>query len=141
VAQGERLGLTLAGLKEKVASLGETVYWIGSKYRVTYELTRNPAGNIFLRYLPKGVAIGASGAYPTVGTYPMKNATATTKAAAARSGAVPVKLNGAEAFYTKSKATGVFVAFEGSSYQIEVYDPDSAKALAAVSSGQVRPVR
>lgn len=140
VAQGERLGLTLAALKKKVATLETTVYWIGPKSEVTYEYTRNPGGYVYLRYLPKGVAIGASGTYPTVGTYPMPNAIATTRKAASQAGAVSVTLAGAEAFYTKLKPTSVYVAFDGSDYQIEVYDSDSARALAAVRSGQVKPI-
>ena len=140
VAQGERLGLTLGALKAQIASLGQTVYWIGPKAGVTYEYTRSPSGNVFIRYLPKGVAIGSSGAYPTVGTYPMKGAEAKTRAAAVRSGAVQVKLAGAEAFYTTAKPTNIYLAFKGSSYQIEVYEPVAARALAAVRSGQVKPV-
>jgi len=140
VTQGERLGLTLAALKKTVASLGTPVYWIGPQSGVTYEYTRNPNGSVYLRYLPSGVAVGASGAYPTVGTYPMKDATATTKAAAGRAGSVGVKLANAEAFYSKSKPTSVYVAFAGSDYQIEVYDPVSAQALVAVKSGQVRAI-
>jgi hypothetical protein len=140
VTQGERLGLTLAALKTKVASLGTTVYWIGPKSGVTYEYTRNPNGNTYLRYLPKGVAVGASDAYMTVGTYPMSNAVAMTRKAATQTGAVSVTLAGAEAFYTKSKPTNVYAAFTGSNYQIEVFDPDSAAALAAVDSGELKPV-
>lgn len=140
VAQGERLGLTLEELRQKVASLSSPVYWLGSQPNVTYEYTRNPNGNVYLRYLPKGVALGASDAYPTVGTYPMPNAAATTRKAAGRAGSVPVKLTGAEAFYATSKPTSVYVAFTGSDYQIEVYDSVSARALSAVSSGQVKPV-
>ena len=140
VTQGERLGLTRAALKKKVASLGTPVYWIGPKSGVTYEYTRSPSGSVYLRYLPSGVAVGASAAYPTVGTYPMKNATATTRAAANRAGSIPVKLAGAEAFYSESKPTSVYVAFAGSDYQIEVYDRVAAQALAAVKSGQVRPI-
>jgi hypothetical protein len=135
VAQGERLGLTLTALKQKVASLGTPVYWIGSESHVTYEYTRNPNGNVYLRYLPRGVAVGASGAYPTIGTYPMAKAVATTKAAGGRPGAVRVKLSGAEAFYANSKPTSVYVAFTGSDFQIEVYNPVAAQALAAVKTG------
>jgi hypothetical protein len=140
VAQGERLGLTLGELEQKVVSLEQTVYWIGSKADVTYEYMRTPSGNVYLRYLPKGVAVGASGLYPTVGTYPMKNAIAKTRNAAGQTGAVQVTLTGAEAFYTKSRPTSVYVAFEGSDYQIEVFDTVPARALAAVQSGQVKPV-
>jgi hypothetical protein len=140
VTQGERLGLTLAELKKKVSSLGTPVYWIGSKPGVTYEYTRNPNGNVYLRYLPKGVAVGISALYPTVGTYPMPKAVATTRAAGGQTGAVRVNLAGAEAFYNTSKPTSVFVAFTGSDYQIEAYDPVSTRALAAVKSGQLKPV-
>jgi hypothetical protein len=140
VAEGERLGLTLAELKAKVASLGTTVYWIGPKAGVTYEYRRDPSGNIYLRYLPKGVAVGTLSTYPEVGTYPMPNAVATTRKAATRAGSVSVPLTDAEAFYGKSRPTSVYLAFTGSNYQIEVYNPVSAQALAAVSSGQVKPV-
>ena len=140
VAQGERLGLTLAALKKQVASLGTPVYWIGSKPGVTYKYIRNPNGNVYLSYLPKGVAVGASGLYPTVGTYVMKNAAATTRKAGGQAGAVRVKVAGAEAFYTKAKPESIYVAFNGSDYQIEVYDPDAAKALAAVKSGRLKAV-
>ena len=139
VAQGERLGLTLDELRQKVASLSSPVYWLGSQPNVTYEYTRNPNGNVYLRYLPKGVALGA-GTYPTVGTYPMAKAFATTKSAGGQVGAVRVTLAGAQAFYTKAKPANVYVAFTGSDYQIEVYDSVSARALAAVRSGQVTPV-
>lgn len=140
VTKGERLGLTLAALRAKVASLGTTVYWIGPKSGVTYEFMRNPGGNIYLRYLPKGVAVGASGGYLTVGTYPMAKAAATTRVAGGRAGAVRVNLAGAEAFYAKAKPTNVYVAFTGSDYQIEVYNPVAARALTAVESGQLTPV-
>jgi hypothetical protein len=140
IEQGERLGLRLGALKKQVASLGQTVYWLGPMAGVTYEYTLSPGGNVYLRYLPKGVAVGSSGAYPTVGTYPMKDAAAKTKARAGESGAVQVKLAGAESFYTTAKPNNVYLAFKGSSYQIEVFDPVSAQALAAVKSGQVKPV-
>jgi hypothetical protein len=140
VTQGERLGLRLAALKKQVASIGKPVYWIGSKPDVTYEYIRNPNGNVYLRYLPKGVPVGASGLYPTVGTYAMKNAAATTRKAGGQVGAVRVKVAGAEAFYTKAKRSSIYVAFTGSDYQIEVYDPDAAQALAAVKSGQLKAV-
>jgi len=140
VTQGERLGLTLAALNKQVASIGTPVYWVGSKPGVTYRYIRNPNGNVYLSYLPKGVAVGASGLYPTVGTYVMKNAAATTQKAGGQAGAVRVKVAGAEAFYTKAKPDSIYVAFNGSDYQIEVYDPDATKALAAVKSGQLKAV-
>jgi hypothetical protein len=140
IAQGERLGLTLAALKRKVATLSSPVYWIGPRAGVTYEYTRSPNGNVYLRYLPKGVAVGASGAYPTIGTYPVAKAFATTKSAGRQAGATRVTLAGAQAFYTKAKPTSVYAAFAGSDYQIEVYNPVAAQALAAVKARLLKPV-
>jgi hypothetical protein len=140
IAQGERLGLTLSALKQKVATLSSPVYWIGSQSGVTYEYTRNPNGNVYLRYLPKGVAVGASGTYPTIGTYPMAKAFATTKSAGGQAGATRVPLAGAQAFYTKAKPTSVYVAFTGSNYQIEVFNPVAAQAVAAVKARLLKPV-
>jgi hypothetical protein len=140
VTQGERLGLTLSGLKKKVASLGQPVYWVGPKSGVTYEYTRSPNGDTYVRYIPEGAAIGSISAYPSVGTYPLANATAVTRAAAKQSGATSVKLRGAVAFYTKSTPASIYVAFKGSEYQIEVYDPSSGKALAAVRAGKLVPI-
>jgi hypothetical protein len=139
VTDGERLGLMLSGLRQR-SSHGEAIYWMGRKPGVTYEYRRDPNGNVFLRYLPKGVAVGSRDPFPTVGTYPMTNAFATTRAAAHRPGAVPVAMTGAVAFYTKSEPKSVYLAFRSGAWQIEVYDPVPGRALAAVVSGKVKPV-
>jgi hypothetical protein len=51
-----------------------------------------------------------------------------------------VTLAGAQAFYTKAKPTSVYAAFAGSDYQIEVYNPVAAQALAAVKARLLKPV-
>ena len=140
VQQGERLGLTLAELKTTVAASCKPVYWIGPKPGVIYEYTRSPAGNVYIRYLPKGTAVGSANTYLTIGTYPMKDAFATTERAAATAGAVPLALAGAAAFYNTAKPTSVYVAFKNADFQIEVYDPVPKQARAVVSTGDLKPL-
>jgi hypothetical protein len=140
VVQGERLGLTLSGLEKKVASLGRSVYWIGPRQGVTYEYTGNPNGNVYIRYLTRGAAVGSTDTYPTVGTYPMKKAFDVTKSNTSTPGVVRVKVAGGAAFYRESSPASVFIAFKGSDYQIEVYSPTSGQALAAVRSGEIKPI-
>ena len=97
-----------------------------------YEYTRSPAGNVYIRYLPKGTAVGSANTYLTIGTYPMKDAFATTERAAATAGAA--------AFYNTAKPTSVYVAFKNADFQIEVYDPVPKQARAVVSTGDLKPL-
>jgi hypothetical protein len=138
VQQGERLGLTLAQLEATVAASGKPVYWIGPKPGTIYEYTRSPAGNVYIRYLPKGAAVGTTNSYLTIGTYPMKDAFATTERAAAAAGAVRLALAGATAFYGTAKPTSVYVAFKNADFQIEIYDPVPKRARDLVPA--VKPI-
>jgi hypothetical protein len=128
VQQGERLGLTLAELETTVAASGKPVYWIGPKPGTIYEYTRSPAGNVYIRYVPTGVAVGTASSYLTIGTYPMKDAFTTTERAAAAAGAVRLSLTGAVVFYNTAKPTSVYIAFKNADYQIEIYDPVPERA-------------
>jgi hypothetical protein len=127
-----------AALMAFASSLTGPVYWAGLRSPSTYELTRTADGRVFLRYLPPGVPIGADTGYLTIGTYPLAHAYTITRALAHRGGAVMVKMRGgAVAFYNVGSPTNLYVAYPGSSYQIEVYDPSAAEARALVSSRQV----
>jgi hypothetical protein len=126
------------GLKTMAGALDRPLYWAGSRNSVKYELTVAPNGRTYVRYLPKGVAVGTKAKYLTVGTYAFSNAFAVTKAAAhAKSSVAVAAPDGAIAFYRKTTPTSVFVAFPGSSEQIEVYDPSAAKARHLVESGLI----
>jgi hypothetical protein len=117
------------------------VYWAGLRSPSTFELTRTADGRVFLRYLPPGVPVGVDTGHLTIGTYPVAHAYTITRALAHRGSAVMVKATGgAVAFYDVGSPTNVYVAYPGSSYQIEVYDPSAAEARALVSSGQVAAV-
>jgi hypothetical protein len=129
------------GLRRLAAVLGTPVYWAGRERGVTYELTEAPDGRTYLRYLPKGVAAGTRKPYLTVGTYPVADALAVTRAAARKQGVVRLAPGaGGVAFYAKSRPTNVYVAFPGSDYQIEVYGPVAAPMHELVAAGRIRPV-
>jgi hypothetical protein len=122
-------------------SVGHPVYWAGPKPGFTYELTQT-SGRIYVRYLPRGVAIGShQPRYLTIGTYPLKNAGASVRAIAKRLRVTPIKLHdGAVAVLDTKHPTSVYLAFPRSDYEIEVYDPSPPHALQLVRSGAIMPV-
>ena len=69
-----------AGLKALAASLGHPIYWAGPKEGYTYELKQTSDGQVYIRYLPAGTKVGASGQYLTVATYPYPGALAAVQA-------------------------------------------------------------
>jgi hypothetical protein len=122
-------------------AIGRPIYWAGSQKAVSYELTPTPDGRISIRYLPRGTAIGSAGLFLTVATYPVAGALAATRQAAGQSGAVEIHVDGGGvAFYHASRPTNVYLAYPGSGYQIEVFDPSAARAHRLVAHGLIRPV-
>ena len=121
-----------------LASRGRAVYWTGPRSDMTYELTQTPDGRAYVRYLPAGVRVGTDRPFPTVATYPLRNAYAVTKSASEQRGSVAVKVPGGVAFYSVAKPTSVYVAFRGVNEQIEVFDPSPAHVRAVVAGGLVR---
>jgi hypothetical protein len=123
-------------------SVGHPIYWVGSQPSFTYELSRTKDGRVYIRYLPPGTKLGNSNPnYLTIGTYPQPNAFATLQAAAKKQGIRTLHLpGGGLAFQYKNRPTSVYLAYPGSDYQIEVFDPSAARALRLVASGQVKPV-
>ncbi|MDP9243514.1 MAG: hypothetical protein M3O77_00345, partial [Chloroflexota bacterium] len=77
----------------------------------------------------------------TVGTYPMQNAFSVTRAAARGDGSTELRPgNGAVAFYGRGSRTNAYVAFPGTSYQIEVYSPKPGLAQRLTEQGAVAKV-
>ena len=129
-----------AELQALAVSAGAPIYWAGAQSGFTYEYTRTPSNRIFVRYLPFGTAVGTSASYLTVATYPLANAYSASKTLAGTRGAVDVGLAGGVAFYRTSDPKSVYVAYPGSNYQIEVFDPSAGSALALVQSGRIAQV-
>ena len=131
---------TPATLATYVKALGRPIYWAGPKPGYTYEFTETSTGNVFVRYLPKGVRIGDKrAAFLVVGTYPYAGALNALQAVGKRTveklsgGGVLVKSAG----HPKS----VHIAYPGLDYEIEVYDPQPGRARTLVLSGRITALR
>jgi hypothetical protein len=130
-----------AHLKSLARSLGHPIYWAGTKKGYTYELNRNANGSLSIRYLPPGVNIGAKKAYLSVGTYPFPGALAGIQRAARQKGQRAIKLRGGGlAVYNPKIPTDIHLAYPGSNYQVEVFDP-AGKTQQLVVSGQITIIR
>lgn len=131
---------TPASLVTFSKALKRPIYWAGPVAGDTYEFTETSAGNIYVRYLPKGVRIGdPRAAFRVVATYPYPGALAALSALAGPKG-VQLK-GGGLALPSAGYAKSVHIAYPGVAYEIEVFDPVPGKARAIAVSGQVRPIR
>jgi hypothetical protein len=137
-ASGKPVALSLAGLKKLARS--QTIYWVGARQGVRYEISRSSRG-IYLRYLPAGAKAGDKRRFLTIGTYPFQNAYAATKTGSKGSAQVSQDIaGGGVATYNRKHPTNVYVAYPGAAFQLEVYDPVPADAKRLSSNGSVRPV-
>lgn len=140
-AGGARLA-TETELEELESTLRHPVFWVGERPAHRLELKQDAEGNVYLRYLPEGVGAGDPGrSYLTVGTYPVTGAEAALKRAAAEAGTVVHRLrSGAILLADPASPDSAYVAYPGTDFQIEVYDPQPGRARALVESGLVKPV-
>jgi hypothetical protein len=128
-------------LRALASAAGHPIYWAGPQANVKYELTQVTDGRIYIRYLPKGVPIRTKHVYPIVATYPVPNAYKAVRTAAKESGAVTFRSpRGGLAVYNQSAPTNVYLAYPGSKYQVEVFDPNPSRARQLVRSGTIRPI-
>lgn len=132
--------LSASGLSTLARVAGQPIYWAGPRAGYFYELSRTSSGNVYIRYLPRGVKAGANGGkYLVIATYRFPAALAALKKVDDGRG---VQLPGGGLALVDGKTpTSVHLAFPNVGFQVEVYDPSPARALETASSGQVRPVR
>lgn len=121
---------------------GYDLYWAGPRPGYIYELTRTADGNTFIRYLPKGVAVGSLRPdYLTVGTYPRQNALRGLRRVARRRDSAALTVTGGGlAVYSRDRPNSVYIAFPRADVQVEVYDPSPRRARTLARSGRIRPV-
>ena len=121
-------------------ALKRPIYWAGPVPGDTYEFTETTAGNIYVRYLPKGVRVGdPRAAFRVIATYPYPGALAALSALAGTKG-VPLQ-GGGLALPSTGNPKSVHMAYPGVAYEIEVFDPVPGQARAIAVSGQVQPIR
>jgi hypothetical protein len=141
-ASAQPRAVTIQQLRALERTVGHPIYWVGARRTVTYELTETSDGRIYVRYLPQGAKAGDQRPYTTVGTYPLPDPIEAVKAIAKKTNGRTLSVaRGGVAAVDPAHPTSVYVAFPGSDYQIEVFDPSAVRALRLVSSGRVVPVR
>ena len=131
-------------LQELSASVGHEVYWAGAPAPGgELELTHQDDGRIYVRYLTGDGAVGDDRAdFTTVGTYPVPGALAALRREAKGADAITRDLpGGGLAYLSAERPSSVYLAWPGSAYQVEVYDPSPKRALDLVLSGAIEPVR
>jgi hypothetical protein len=131
------------GLRALAKSLGQPVYWAGRRPGSTLELSQTPSGRLYVRYLPRGAAVGAPGPYLTVGTYALTNAFSATSGLGQNAENTSLKLpgGGIAVFGKGATAKNVYLAYPGSDYQVEVFDPTAGTARRLVAAGRIAALR
>jgi hypothetical protein len=135
-------GMTLGQLRGLPRSVGHQVYWVGPLPRVTYEVTRFSSGNVLLRYLSPGVAVGASQQnYLTIGSYSVPNAYGQIQRGAKRPGATSTPApGGGLSVVPPEHPLSTYVAYPGSGVLIEVYAPQSGRSRRVALSQKLQPI-
>ena len=132
--------ISITGL-QRLGALGIPIYWAGEKSGATYEMTKTGDNRVFIRYLASGEKVGTKSPHLTIGTYPMKRAYAVTARLARSAGSVSIPIgHGGIAFYSRARPTNVYLAYPGSTTQVEVYDPSPGVVQQLVFSGRIIPV-
>jgi hypothetical protein len=130
--------VSVGQIKNLAASVGHPVFWVGPRDGYTYELTRQSNGTIIIRYLPQGAKVGDNKPHVSVATYPFPGAFPAVENAAKQSGSASFKIPGnGRAVFARRYPQSIHVAYPGSSYQVEVYDPTRGSAAAMLKSGQL----
>jgi len=142
-ATGRPEAATLDQLRDLGSAVGHPVYWAGQQPGRHYELTVDPDGKVYLRYLAEGVPVGSRRVSSlTIGTYPYIDAFGALQAAARRSGGITDRTPDDGLVVTfPTSPNNVYVAFRGTDYEIEVYDPNAGRALELATAGEIAPLR
>lgn len=127
------------GLRETASAGAMPVYWAGEQDGAELELSRPDKDRTYVRYLTDGAEAGDERAnFLTVGTYVQPNAVASLRRQGQRSGGTIGHAPGdATVYYDRSDPRSVYLAYPGTSVEIEVYDPNFKRALSLVESGQI----
>jgi hypothetical protein len=134
--------MTVQQLKTEAASQARPLYWAGPRVGVTYELSRVADGRSYVRYLTADAPVGdPSAAFLAVATYPLVGGFETVSVEAAKPGNTRIDLPaGGIAVAAPERPLSVYFSYPGADYQVEVYSPDPAAAVALVRSGRIKPI-
>ena len=141
-ATGRPQAATLDQVRDVGNAVGHPVYWAGEQPGFHFELTLDPDGKVYVRYLAQGAPVESSRVSSlTIGTYPYIDAFGTLQTAARRSAGMTDRTpDGGLVVSFPNSTNNVYVAFQGSDYEIEVYDPHPGRALELATAGAITPI-
>ncbi len=126
-------------LRETASAGPAVIYWAGEQEGTELELSRPDEDRTYVRYLTDNAEAGDERAdFLTVSTYAQPNAVAVLHRQSKRSGGTIGHAPGdATVYYDREDPGSVYLAYPGSSVEVEVYDPSFERALRLVNSGQI----
>jgi hypothetical protein len=136
--------LTEGELKEIIRENKIQAYWTGPLKDATYSINSTTAGQVFIRYIPKGEECGSTAAsFRVIATYAETDAfSATQQAGNQAEGVSLANTDGSVVFFNKNSPSNVYVAYPGIDFQIEIYDPNPKTAVTlATTSNQIQLIK
>lgn len=133
------VGVSEQTLREFAAIHDGPVYWAGPRADTVYELTVTEPGDVFIRYLPLGVAPGNQQPdFLTVATYTRPDAYQALQEVALGDRFVSEETaSGALVVYAADSPTSAHFSFPDTDIQVEVYDPQPNRAVSLVLDGSI----
>jgi hypothetical protein len=136
--------LTEGELKNVISENKIQAYWTGPLKDATYSINSATAGQVFIRYIPKGEECGSTAAsFRVIATYAEADAfSATQQAGNQAEGVSLANTDGSVVYFNKNAPSNVYVAYPGIDYQIEIYDPNPKTAVTlATTSNQIQLIK
>lgn len=136
--------LTESELKSIISENDIQAYWTGPIKDATYSLNSSAAGQVFIRYVPKGQECDdVRPNFRVIATYEESDAFATTESAGTTADGVSLlNADGSIVYFNKNVPTNIYVAYPGIDYQIEIYDPDPKEAVSlATTQGKLQLIK
>jgi hypothetical protein len=129
-------------LKQRAESTGSPIYWAGEQEGTELELSVPEEGRTYVRYLTEGAEAGEPKPdYLTIGTYAFAEPIPALEQLAAKPGGVQRSApGGGVVYFNREGPTSVYLAYPGQELEIEVFDPDQARAKELATSGAIVPV-
>jgi len=134
--------VSAAELEEIAAESAAPIYWAGERPGTELEYDEGAGERDYVRYLSGDAEAGdPRPAFLTIATYPLSDPAGALRANARRTNTkVQRARGGALVWVNPDRPQSVYLAEPGAEHQVEVYDPDPARALAVALSGEVGPV-
>lgn len=134
--------VSAAELRSIAAAKPTPIFWAGEQPGTEIELTEEPGGSVYVRYLEEGTEVGEGNASSlTIGSYPQEDPEGELRKVAAGPDAFSRKAeDGRQVVGSEGNPYSVYFASPDNTVQVEVYDPSPDRALDRALSDEVQPV-